>query len=98
MIYGAQRWTLTKQTIIKLDIIQGAMEGSLTGITLRDKTKKNLIKYRDRPWTGKRYRGRPTTRWYGGLKKVTGLQWISIVKDCDWWKKLIDAYDQYWAQ
>ncbi|KAF2885206.1 hypothetical protein ILUMI_20962 [Ignelater luminosus] len=38
-----------------------------------------------RPWTGKRDRGSPITRWYDDIEKVTGLPWIRVAQGKDRW-------------
>ncbi|CAH2234106.1 jg1185 [Pararge aegeria aegeria] len=44
--------------------------------------------------TGKRYRGRPCTRWDDDIKKIAGPQWIQIAQDRERWQVLEEAFTE----
>ncbi|CAH2258541.1 jg12373 [Pararge aegeria aegeria] len=43
---------------------------------------------------GKRYRGRPCTRWDDDIKKIAGPQWIQIAQDRERWQVLEEAFTE----
>ncbi|CAH2244514.1 jg17987 [Pararge aegeria aegeria] len=42
---------------------------------------------------GKRYRGRPGSRWDDDIKKIAGPQWIQIAQDTERWQALAEGPD-----
>ncbi|CAH2244105.1 jg5116 [Pararge aegeria aegeria] len=52
---------------------------------------KTVTTWRGRP--GKRYRGRPCTRW-DDIKKIAGPQWIQIALDRERWQVLEEPFTE----
>ncbi|GBP61538.1 hypothetical protein EVAR_44009_1 [Eumeta japonica] len=64
----------------------------------------HVVRYTDRRWTarvtlwngptGKRSRGRPSTRWEDDLRRIAGPNWTDIARDRDVWASLEEAFTQ----
>lgn len=78
LTYACQTWTLTEETLRKIQVCQRGMERSYTGFRLKDKTRHSVIRDKTKATDVKHKILRLKWKWTGHLQRVPDDRWTKI--------------------
>lgn len=83
MTYGAEAWTLTKETVHKMRVAQRAMERAMLGISLLDRVRNTEIRRRTKVVDIGDRIAKLKWRWAGHLARFGDGRWCKALTE--WW-------------
>ncbi|KAG7308870.1 hypothetical protein JYU34_006132 [Plutella xylostella] len=85
LTYGAETWTLTKETVHRIRVAQRAMERAMLGISLRDRIPNVVIRKRTKVFDVGMRVAELKWEWAGHLARREDGRWTKAVTE--WWPR-----------